>query len=586
MDFFNNARNSAFNELIKHEKVKVLDKSELKEKDYSEFVEVWEVISEIDEEDIRSIKLYIGFYNDFPLTLPKIYLSEEDFERYKWIPHLNYDRFICTFDPENVKLDTCNPYWVVYRCLCRAKKVVRDGIAKTNFSDFNEEFLNYWRIKYTSEDKVNDFGLVIIDGEVTDEFDLKVGWFSEELKNYNFIIHNDNSIYAEFEKYLKEIGIKIETCQAFYLGEVNINEPPFDIKNRDLIEIIRKSGNDKFKKFRRYVNASTRLSAVIFKKTINLEEYFLGWFFKSVKSKPKSIRPEKFTSFFAFSCLQKDDSLIRISPDIYNIKWFQKRTSGHLETVDKEFCFLIVGLGSIGSNLVYFLNSLGIPSLRLIDMDSLRLENISRHLLGFSYIKFKKVDAIKVYLKKQYPHQKISIKNSSIVKVIQEDLEFINSSDYIFITIGNDNVEEWLGSIISKNIIKKPVFFLWVEPYLAGGHCLYINQRDGIKYSDYFDQEGLFKFNIIDKEEYLKNDELLHLRVAGCNTTYTPYSYSNIVLFLSNVFPKIHSIILKGSEKNKCYSWIGDLSVLSRKSIKLSEIGLKNKIGDIFENSI
>ena len=387
MDFFKNARDSAFNELIKHEKVRVLDKSELKDKDYSEFVDVWEVILEINKEDIRDIKFYICFYNDFPLTLPKIFLSEEDFDQYKWIPHLNCDRFICTFNPENIKLDVSNPYGIVYECLCKAKKVVSDGIAKTNFNDFNDEFLNYWRINYTAEDIIDNSGLVIIDGEVINEFDLKIGFFSKEVKKYKFVIHNDNSTYAEFEKYLKKIGIDTEECQAFYLGEVKIDEPPFDIKNRDLIEIIRKSGKNKFEKFRKYINTSNKILAVIFKKTINLEEYFLGWFLREIRPRPKSFRPGKYIPFFAISCLQKDDNLIRVSPNIYSMKWFHKRTSGDLEKIDKQFCFLITGLGSIGSNLVYFLNSLGVPSFKLIDTDSLKLENISRHLLGFSYLK-------------------------------------------------------------------------------------------------------------------------------------------------------------------------------------------------------
>ena len=92
--------------------------------------------------------------------------------------------------------------------------------------------------------------------------------------------------------------------------------------------------------------------------------------------------------------------------------------------------------------------------------------------------------------------------------------------DFIFICIGKANISQWLGNAIKSGEIKKPIFFFWVEPYLAGGHCLmlYPNSKN---YETYFDEDGYFKNNIIGKNDYINKSHLFSHREAGCQTTFT-----------------------------------------------------------------
>lgn len=592
MNFFKEEIQSALEEFSRHEKLKILSVDEIESKNFNKFTDVWEVISEVETQKLglKDFKFYVCFNIEFPLSLPKIYLSKEDFDDVKWIPHVNEDGFICTYDPETIKINFTSPnfvYWVVYNCFKRAKRILKDGIEKNNFKDFEDEFINYWGIKYSNNNCIDIGWLSIITSSDIGELDLKVDYLpSKNKKRHNFIVHDNNLIYDQVKNYLIENGIEIKEYQAFYLGEIGIRNPPFELKNRNVLEIIKNIGDKKKEIFENYINTNKELFTVIFKKRIEDEDYFLGWYFKRIKQKLKGFRSLKFNNYLAISWLQKEDYVIRIKPDVYNLGKFKVRTSGKLAKDLKKLIFLVAGLGSIGSNLIYFLNSIGSPSFRLIDFDKLRIDNIGRHLLGYSHIDEDKTLAIRNFIKEKMPHQQVIIKNESILSVIQKDPGFINDSDFIFIAIGSNTIEDWLGKIIGNGIIKKPTFFIWVEPYLVGGHCLYINSESGLNYKDYFDINGFFKFSIIESGEYSKKKEKLISRVAGCNTTYTPYSYSNVILFLSSLFPKIHKVISENTRESLCLSWAGDMTILKELDIKISEYGKKIKSGVLNENTI
>jgi hypothetical protein len=257
------------------------------------------------------------------------------------------------------------------------------------------------------------------------------------------------------------------------------------------------------------------------------------------------------------------------------------RSIGHIEI--RKYSFSIAGVGSIGSNLFPFLNSMNFPEFRFIDKDNLKLENIARHFLGFNFLGFNKAKALSLYIKQSNPIQNVVYKNESILNVVTNNSDFINDSDFLFVAIGDSNIESWLGEKLKTKEINIPTFFIWVEPYLAGGHCLYINPDDDIHYSSFFEGD-FFKYNVISKEAYSKNLNLLSLKEAGCQTTYTPYSSSNITAFLVSLYSIISQIIENKHQRTSSFTWIGDINNIENLGIKISDYELKEKIGEIISN--
>lgn len=294
-------------------------------------------------------------------------------------------------------------------------------------------------------------------------------------------------------------------------------------------------------------------------------------------------RPNTLKPFQVFSTFQSHEYVDRISTETFTPERLENRSSGY-NTPKHEKSFLIAGVGSIGSNLVYFLNSMDSPQFKIIDKDKLQIENIKRHLLGFEHVGKFKTEAIKDYILNKNPLQKVCTRRDSIIDIVLNEEDFLNSSDYIFVSIGKNNIDDWLCTALSDGLILKPMFIIWVEPYLCGGHCIYLHPSDS-DHQKFYENE-LFKFNVIDSEEYINTSHKFSLKEAGCQTSFIPYSGSNVVSFLSAVFPVIKSVIDNQLTKSSSFTWLGNIDILNDKQIKISKYYKNKKNGTLIKHEL
>ena len=582
---FVKARQSAYEEFNKGRKCSIINSNEQKILGFEGYKEVWEVNSEILDSQCNEVKdftFYICFSKEFPLEIPKIFLSNEDYKKIKYIPHVDTKRLICTYDNKIVKVNPDFPSEIVEICFNRACKIIEDGISGNYKDEFEQEFIAYWEDKYSDKDNVTSNCLSIISDDSQLSTQIPIIFFQNSLRGYDIVIHSNDQTSEQFKEFLLTYKIKFEETDAFFIKEIDINAPPFNYTNKEIIKKINSSTTllDSFKK---YINKSPKFPFVVFKKVINNSPQFFAWRHNAINTSRNGFRPGKISPFFALSSFQSAENISRFKFDNITPGRLEKRTTGFIEDKKNKYTFTIAGLGSIGSNLLYFLNSLKVNEFKLIDPDILVIENIQRHLLGLSDVKFHKTVALKGHLQWKNPLLKVSTRELSIIDVLENEPKFINESDYLFISIGNENIEEYIGDSIQNYLLQVPTFFIWVEPYLCGGHLVYVNPKDCRNYSNFF-KDGLFKYNIIDKEEYIKGNELLSMREAGCQSSFTPYSETNVILFLSRIYPIIYKIISENIDKSSSYTWIGDTTPLKKQKLKVSKVGLENKIGNLIEN--
>src|SRR5690349_5736501 len=99
MSSYLSACEAAFIEFSKYENARVLNSEEKREKWYGIDLIVWEVKSGVSINDkFLPLTFYIIFFADFPFSLPRIYLDQKSFDAVKYIPHIDADKFVCTFD--------------------------------------------------------------------------------------------------------------------------------------------------------------------------------------------------------------------------------------------------------------------------------------------------------------------------------------------------------------------------------------------------------------------------------------------------------------------------------------------------------
>jgi len=530
-----------------------------------EYLEVWKIEAEIKvNNSLREVCLFIAFDKFFPLSIPCIYLSQESYDTIKYIPHIDEDRYVCTFHKDAVILDKNNPLKIVCDCLRRAKDIIQQGLEGTNHIDFRDEIRAYWR------DSVSDMNLIQYLSLIT-EYPKETKTFRVYKINqpYNgfkyFLYEEENSISKLFLEFLAEKDCKGSSFDALFLADYKINsKPPFDLTNESVLNSISQSS---LKIFKEYINGKTVEKHIFFLAETTSTPILLGWKHKPLNTKINGFRPGTFSSFDILSKRQKNNLVEKFLVSEYSNHRIEKRTSG---VIRKKYDFLVAGLGSIGSNLIYFLNGINYPNYKFIDDDFLQLENIGRHLLGLNNVHSNKTNALKAYIKNIRPDQNVVIKTARLESVLYENLDFFNDCSYAFIAIGNQNIENLLVELHNEGKITVPMFFLWVEPYALGGHCLFIHPNDKVYVNELYENH-LYRFNVIAPDEYKASNPVLTKQEAGCETSYTPYSGNDVILFLSSIYKWINDIIQKDIKHSIAVRWIGNLDTIKELKIQTAD---------------
>lgn len=575
------AKQLAFEKLSKIDNVRVVNHDDYKKLGFNPLYDLWEIETEISVNDrLYPITIYIYFSTSFPVEIPKIYVSIDTFEKIKYIPHVDNNRLVCTFDNESIRINSDEPFGIITECIIRAKRILVNGLHGVNLNDFITEFKAYWEETYENESKPIKV-LSLID-KLNKDDELKLICLNSPLRGFSYVLHKSDNTSFTFKDFLEEYKFKYKQINVFYLYNFPIFESPFNYTNRNIFDFVKANNSEQLEEFKSFIRKNEYPKLVITKKEIINKDFIFGWFHGFINTNRKGFRPGSISPIMAFNTFQSNDKVERISSETYTSERLENRTSGDISI--RKYSFAIAGLGSIGSNLVFFLNSFESPKFCLIDDDYLKIENINRHFLGFSNIGNFKTKALKDWLKTSSPLQEIISREKSIIEILTTEPDCINSCDYLFSCIGNFNIENWLFNSLRTQTIKIPVFFIWVEPYLIGGHCLFIHPAD-LTFENYF-KDGYFINNIIPDDEYNNLGSNFARREAGCQTTFIPYSINNVISFLSQLFPKICSIIETNSQTSTSFTWFGYLEKLNQLGVPKSKFADNIEAGQLIQTTM
>lgn len=126
------------------------------------------------------------------------------------------------------------------------------------------------------------------------------------------------------------------------------------------------------------------------------------------------------------------------------------------------------------------------------------------------------------------------------------------------------------------------MFFLWIEPYAIGGHCVFIHPDNKITLADLY-KDHLYRFNIIESTEYVKSNPILSKQEAGCQTSYTPYSGNDVILFLSSIYKWLNDIIQNNTKQSMAMQWTGNINIAKELGLAINTPFVTN---ESFSNAI
>lgn len=567
---FEGARKEAFKEFKQTNKTRVLNKYEVIKLDLKKFVEVWEVKTEVlncDNEAVN-IKLHICFPSDFPLTTPKVHLSREDYDWIKYIPHLDFERNVCLFDTETIKVDPHQPYGIVKESVRQAKRIIESGLKKENTSDYEQEFIAYWEDRYTVKDKIiSCLTLIPQEYEIHERY-LPLVSVPGSVKGYHFIIHTGDEPANNFLKYLGVQPDSDNSGEALYLGEIAGASPPFYFDNLGAVRFVEKHFSSLILEVQKFID-SKKQKIIIFSKLINGRRIFFGWVHDVIDIRQKGFRPNALKPWKVLTTLQSKTPVARLSFHEFTDQRLKLRTDG-VDSINQRLKLTIVGLGSIGSNLLHYLKVLPVGLLNLIDPEVLTLENINRHLLGFSAIGSYKADALQKYLQQDNPLLNVRSFPTSVLNIFNNNINVLKEVDFVFVVVGKDNIEEYIIDALREGLLTTPVFILWVEPYLLGGHVLLVNPGTQLFLKDLY-VNGHYKYNVISNKEYVKPENRLLLREAGCQSSYVPYGMVSVISFLSSIAPLVYKLLSSEIKEDVAITWVNDLNIADDLKFQVSD---------------
>ena len=522
----------------------------------------------------EDVEMYIAFPCAFPYVMPWVFVPDD---AYRYYPHISFkSRKLCLFE-DGIVYDERDISDIIRINIRKARQWVEKYSDCDCTDEYAEEIVSYWSAHYNGEEQVDDSPVMF--GEIPDQSCSIQGFAYPVKRQANKTVEPQLVFYitkgTRGIDYIKENHKTIE-IEALFLASVTIPmNPPCSMTVLDLTGYIKEATDRKL--FRQLVNKNKKCYVLF---SIGSNHILGGVFIDKVRLKRSGFsRP--MTPFEVHGMFEnKNRKLERFMVYQYDTNRIVERTAGEMM---KEKKFTVAGMGSIGSNLCYYLNGYNNAQFALVDNDFLTTDNIGRHLLGYEYLNQSKVLAVKKYFQSYRPDREVNAINSVIEQISSDK---INEGDALFICIGDEMIERWVLEKVANHDIKVPLFILWLEPYAISGIMIYVNPDDEPAIAKLITKakDSFFDYCLVDKEEYEKGDKLTQ-RDAGCNGMYSLYSANDVTMYLSAMFPHIDTL-LSVSDRSKCYQWIGNLEIAKQRNIRLTRRAEGLKKNNFVEMSI
>lgn len=119
-------------------------------------------------------------------------------------------------------------------------------------------------------------------------------------------------------------------------------------------------------------------------------------------------------------------------------------------------------------------------------------------------------------------------------------------------------LEYRLVEMLNSSEITKPIVLVWVEPHLAAGHAMILQNSQDV-FSDFFDSNFEFMHSVI------KNSCDFTKKESGCQSTFIPYSAFYLKRFIYTFLEYLlQNVFAKKKQGNYWFTWCGDLSSIRK----------------------
>lgn len=258
--------------------------------------------------------------------------------------------------------------------------------------------------------------------------------------------------------------------------------------------------------------------------------------------------------------------LTPINIRVFNQENVVHRGGGSTSLADKKVA--VVGIGSVGSEIVHKLAAAGIRHLHLIDNETYQIDNLYRHMLPQAYIDMSKSMGMAYQCHAQFPWSDARHSYESLIKFSQNYP--LDSYDLIVIAIGNPTHERFFKQYLLDNNINVTTLNCWLEGYGIGGHAvLDVSGTKGCLLCAYVDLINGCR-GLQSNLNFIVANQNIMKSMAGCGNQFISYgaaSSTQTAVMVSNLAIRY----LEGKQTDSCkVSWKGDDDDTQAENIELT----------------
>lgn len=231
---------------------------------------------------------------------------------------------------------------------------------------------------------------------------------------------------------------------------------------------------------------------------------------------------------------------------------------------------LLVGCGSVGSELAHRLASAGIGEFAISDPDPLSEANLYRHTLGLSWIDWQKAAGVAAQIRGKSPWIRVTPSRKRLRDWVPALRAAPDQFDLIVVAIGSPTAERLFFQELKGTGVELPVVNVWVEAYGIGGHAvLDIPETSGCLMCAYVDPESL-EPGLSSNLNFIKPDQLVTRNHAGCGDRFLPYS-AIAASYTATMAADLSIKFLQGEvESSSKVSWRGQSDAACAEGLDLS----------------
>jgi molybdopterin/thiamine biosynthesis adenylyltransferase len=172
--------------------------------------------------------------------------------------------------------------------------------------------------------------------------------------------------------------------------------------------------------------------------------------------------------------------VVRSPVERVDADWILGRNeSAHLERL-RAARVVVLGCGSVGAPVALALIQAGVSNMTLIDPDSLKWANTTRHPLGASSVGRNKAEALTEHIRQTHPHvSNISAHPRRWQDVMRTSPDVFSTATLIVSAMGDWEAEGGLNEWHVASGRRVPIVYGWTEPFACAGHAVAICREAG-----------------------------------------------------------------------------------------------------------